>query len=145
MSDTVLVEREIEIDAPREIVFELLTEARGLLEWMAVEAESDVVVGGRLWWRHENGAVMRGRFVEIDPPRRVVFTYGWEAGGPDVPPESTRVEIELSERDGVTTLRLSHHLLPAEVANDHRQGWEWFLKKLAERSLERNSRRAEAN
>ena len=132
MTRTLLVEQEIEIKAPAEIVFELLTDAQGLLEWIAVEAQSEASVGGRIRWRHENGAVMSGRFVEISPPTRVVFTYGWEEGGPDVPPESTMVEIQLEERNGVTHLRLVHSLLPAATAGEHRSGWGWFLKKLAE-------------
>ena len=85
MTTAVLVEREIDIEAPPDVVFELLTDARGLLEWMAVEAESEVVVGGLIRWRHENGDVMQGRFVEIERPTRVVFSYGWERGGLDIP------------------------------------------------------------
>jgi uncharacterized protein YndB with AHSA1/START domain len=39
-----------------------------------------------------------GRFVELVPHRRLVFTYGWEDGLMGVPPESTTVEIDLVER-----------------------------------------------
>ena len=131
MSDTVLVEQEITIEASAETVFALLTDAKGLREWMAVESGSEVVVGGRVCWRHEDVSVMSGRFVEIEPPTRLVFSYGWEEGGLDVPPESTQVTIDLEERDGVTQLRLVHRRLPLAVVEDHRRGWEYFLGKLA--------------
>nr|WP_239070191.1 MULTISPECIES: SRPBCC domain-containing protein [unclassified Streptomyces] len=36
-----------------------------------------------------------GRFLELDPPKRVVFTWGWETGDMPVPPDSTTVEITL--------------------------------------------------
>ena len=137
MSETILVEQEIEIEAPAEIVFELLTDAEGLRKWMAVEVQSDVVDGGLIRWRHENGAVMSGRFVEIERPTRVVFTYGWEEGGPAVPPGSTRVVIDLEEREGLTRLHLVHSEIPSSMVEDHRRGWEWFLGKLAERGAGR--------
>lgn len=132
MTGTVLVEEEIRIAAPRESVFALLTTVEGLLQWMAVEAECEPVAGGRLRWRHENGAVMAGRFVSVEPPARLAFTYGWESGGPDLPPESTLVEIELQEGAGGTLLRLVHSRLPPKAAGEHRVGWQWFLQKLAQ-------------
>jgi len=134
MTEEALVEQEIEIEAPIEAVFELLTDARGLLEWMAVEAESDPVVGGRLRWRHEDGSVMSGSFTALDPPRHLAFTYGWEKGGLDVPPGTTRVAIDLREVEGTTRLRLVHSRLPAPLADAHRHGWEYFLGRLAERA-----------
>jgi uncharacterized protein YndB with AHSA1/START domain len=140
VSDKVLVEEVIEIDAPCEVVFELLTSARGLLDWIAVEAECEAVPGGAIRWRHENGAIMSGRFLLIERPSRVVFTYGWESGAFDVPPGSTRVEIALEEHGGVTRLRLVHSQLPSGVADEHRHGWRWFLGRLAERSAGRAER-----
>lgn len=138
MDDSVLVEQTISIAAPIDAVFELITTAQGLSEWMAIEAVSELEVGGLLRWRHENGAVMSGRFVEIRKPTRVVFTYGWEAGGPaDVPPGSTEVAIELAEHDGQTRLHLVHRRLPRVRADEHGQGWSWFLQRLAARATRR--------
>jgi uncharacterized protein YndB with AHSA1/START domain len=125
-----LVEKEIFIAASPDIVFELLTEPEGLLEWMAVEAETDIQPGGLVWWRHENGAVMRGRFVEVTPPRRLCFTYGWEENGPDVAAESTLVEIDLREQAGGTLLCLVHKKLPEGEVKSHGMGWDWFLGRL---------------
>ena len=139
MSDALLVQEEIDIDATREVVFELLTSVGGLLEWMAVEAECEAVPGGTLRYRHESGAVMSGRFVVVERPSRVVFTYGWESGGPDVPPGSTRVEITLEERGGLTRLRLVHRGLASGVLGEHRNGWRWFLVRLTERSTGRST------
>jgi uncharacterized protein YndB with AHSA1/START domain len=85
-------------------------------------------------WRHQNGAVVSGRFVAIERPSRVVFTYGWEDGPLDVPPGSTRVEIALEEHGGATQLRLVHRELPSGVVDEHRHGWRWFLGRLAARA-----------
>ncbi|HEX6332042.1 MAG TPA: SRPBCC domain-containing protein, partial [Actinomycetota bacterium] len=76
----------------------------GLKRWIADDAEVDPTPGGRVRWTHENGATMVGRFVELEPPRRLVFTYGWEGNLMGLPPEASTVEIELEEREGTTTL-----------------------------------------
>ena len=64
-------------------------------EWMAVEAELEPWPDGAVRWRHANGDVCRGQFVELVPHRRVVFTYGWERADVGIPPGSTTVEIDL--------------------------------------------------
>src|SRR5687768_13360921 len=101
-----LVEQSLELAAPRATVLGLVTQARGLLEWMAVAGEVEAVPGGKVRWRHENGATMCGHFVEVIPPRRVVFTYGWESGGPPVAPGSTLVTMNLEETGSMTRLHL---------------------------------------
>jgi hypothetical protein len=56
----------------------------------------------------------------------VVFSYGWEDGRMGVPPESTVVEIDLTEH-------LVHHGLPPETVADHQHGWAHFLGVLRDR------------
>ena len=122
-----LASHEVTIAAPAAVVWELLTTAAGLVRWVGPEAVADPVPGGTLRWVHPDGATVVGRYVELVPCRRLVFTYGWEHGRMGVPPESTTVEIELAEEDGVTTLRLTHHGLPPAVVDDHERGWAYFL------------------
>jgi uncharacterized protein YndB with AHSA1/START domain len=121
---------EIAIAAPAAIVWEHLTTADGLVRWVGPEAAAEPEPGGALRWMHPNGATVIGRFVELIPHRRIVFTYGWEDGRMGVAPESTTVEIDLVERDGVTTLRLTHSGLPPAVVDDHERGWAYFLGEL---------------
>jgi uncharacterized protein YndB with AHSA1/START domain len=118
---------EVTIDASAEVVWAHLTTAEGLVRWVGPEATADPAPGGALRWVHPNGATVVGRFVELVPHRRLVFTYGWEDGRLGVSPGSTTVEIDLTEQDGTTTLRLVHHGLPPESVEDHQQGWAWFL------------------
>ena len=125
-----LVSHTVTIAAPIDVVWAHLTTAEGLVRWVGPHATADPVPGGVLRWTHPNGAAVVGRFVELDPPRRLVFTYGWEGDLMGVPPESTTVEIALSERDGVTTVRLAHHGLPPAVVDDHEHGWAYFLGEL---------------
>ena len=124
---------EIDIEASAPVVFAHLVEADGLCRWMAVTAEAVAEPGGVLTWTHENGAVMRGRFVEVDPPRRVVFRYGWEHDLMGVGPESTTVEVVLTPIPNGTHVHLTHRDLPGDSAPAHRHGWNHFLTGLRSR------------
>ena len=127
-----MIEYSIRIEAPAEIVFEMLTDAQLLTEWMAREAHVDRRAGGAFRWVYENGAIVLGRFVELEPPRRLVLAYGWEAPvSRRIPPGSTEVEITLDEQDGGTLLLLVHRGLPPAEIDSHRSGWEYFLGRLA--------------
>jgi uncharacterized protein YndB with AHSA1/START domain len=132
-----LASYELTIAAPARVVWEHLTTADGLVRWVGPQATADPVPGGDLRWSHPNGATVVGRFVELVPHRRLVFTYGWEDGRMGVPPESTTVEIDLTEADGVTTLRLVHRGLPPAVVDDHEQGWAYFLGRLGDAAGQR--------
>jgi uncharacterized protein YndB with AHSA1/START domain len=125
-----LAVHEVTIAAPIEVVWEHVTTAAGLVRWVGPEATAEPVPGGTLRWTHPNGASVVGRFVELVPHRRVVFTYGWEDVRMGVPPESTTVEIDLIEEDGATTVRLVHRGLPQDAVSDHEQGWIYFLGAL---------------
>jgi uncharacterized protein YndB with AHSA1/START domain len=125
-----LASYELAIEAPAEVVWRLLTTADGLVRWVGPDAAAEPVPGGGLRWVHPNGATVVGRFVELVPHRRLVFTYGWEDGRMGVPPESTTVEIVLSEQDGVTTLRLTQRGLPPAAVEEHERGWAYFLGRL---------------
>jgi hypothetical protein len=63
-----------------------------------------------------------GEYVEVDPPHRVAFTWGFEGTEPFIEPGATRVEVTL-ERDGEgTLLTLSHHGLAHGVRDAHAEG-----------------------
>lgn len=121
---------EIAVDAPPEVVWRCLTTAEGLVRWVGPEAAADPVPGGGLRWVHPEGATVIGRFVELAPHRRLVFTYGWQDGRMGASAGSTTVEIELSEDDGVITLRLTHRGLPPAAVEDHERGWAYILSTL---------------
>ncbi len=126
-----LAEAEIEIGAPIDRVFELWTSTEGLTSWMADHAEVDLRPGGAWRWVHEGGEACSGAYVEIAPPRRLVFTYGWETGRFGVPAGSTTVAVDFTEHDGGTRVRVRHDGLTPEAAERHRIGWSHFLGVLA--------------
>jgi uncharacterized protein YndB with AHSA1/START domain len=126
-----LVEKQLFIDAPPTHVYALLTDAARLVHWMAPVAAVEPHPGGRITWTHINGDTVAGRFVELVPDRRIVFTYGWDRADVDIPPASTTVEIDLRPRDGGTELRLIHKGLLGPMADAHSGGWANYLGRLA--------------
>ena len=126
-----LVERELFIAASPGRVYELLTDAGLLTEWMAPEADVDLRIGGHIRWTHLNGDSVIGNFVELVPARRVVFTFGWERPDIAVPPGSTTVEIDLRPVPGGTHLSLVHRGLTGPMADAHAGGWTNYLTRLA--------------
>ena len=80
VTEKVAVERELEIAARPETVWELLTDPDEAVRWMGLEASFDLRPGGEYRVKVLSGNVASGTFVEIDPPRRLVYTWGWEDG-----------------------------------------------------------------
>lgn len=125
-----LVEQRVMIPAPIERVFDLLSTSEGLCEWMAIQADVDRRPDGVVTWTHENGDRMVGRFVEIEPPTRLVFSYGWANGQLGLAPGGSIVTITLTASGDETELHLVHRDLPAQGAERHEEGWRYFLSKL---------------
>lgn len=126
-----LVERQIFIDAPPARVYELLTDAALLVEWMAPVANLDAHPGGSVSWTHLNGDSVVDEFVELVPARRIVFTDGWVREDVGIPPGSTTVEIDLLPQHGGTELRLVHRGLAGPMAEAHDGGWTNYVARLA--------------
>jgi uncharacterized protein YndB with AHSA1/START domain len=98
---------------------------------MAATADVDPRPGGTIRWTHANGDSCAGRFVELVPARRIVFTYGWERADVGVPPGSTTVEITVRPSGAGTELRLVHRGLAGPMADAHAGGWDNYLRRLA--------------
>jgi uncharacterized protein YndB with AHSA1/START domain len=130
-----VVEIERRIDAPREEVFVYLTDPVKYTKWKGMAAELDPRPGGVYRVRMNSDTVALGEYVVVEPPSRVVFTWGWE-GDEAVPPGSSTVEITLREDGDGTILRLRHSGLPTdEAAASHREGWAMYLERLSVAAL----------
>jgi uncharacterized protein YndB with AHSA1/START domain len=128
MEPFIRVERRIA--APPADVYAYLTDSVRWARWQGQSAEVEPVPGGRLRLTMANGATAEGRFIQLVPDSRVVFTWGWR-GDEVVPPGSSTVEIELAPDGDGTLLRLTHRDLPPEQLPVHRAGWDHYLPRLA--------------
>jgi uncharacterized protein YndB with AHSA1/START domain len=128
--DAVIVERRIA--ARPETVFSFFTDRDKWLSWMGKDGEFHFEPGGPYRTTVTGENVAQGRFVEIDPPERLVFTWGWAEGGMPLPPGSTTVEITLEPVAEGTLLRLVHRGLPSpEACAAHEEGWTHYVDRLA--------------
>jgi uncharacterized protein YndB with AHSA1/START domain len=125
------VVREIEIRAPAAEVYAMFTDPAKLVRWIGIRAMLEPRPGGVFRFELMPGEFCSGRYLELVPGRRVVFTWGWESGAIAVEPGSSTVEVDLAERDGVTHLTLTHRGLGPAVRPLHDEGWEKFLGELA--------------
>ena len=119
--------------APAQKVFEAWTSAEVLKrwwhaghDWETTEASVDLRIGGalRVAMRNPHEDVEYGgggEYTEIDPPRRVAFTWVWDD---DREQRSQLIEIDFEEHNGATTVRFTHHgLWNEEAVGSHEDGW----------------------
>src|SRR6266571_6981945 len=118
----------IDIEAPPEVVFAHLVDAARMVAWMGQDAQLEPVPGGG-FAVDINGVLVRGEYLEVEHPRRVVVSWGM-AGAADLPPGFSRVEFRLSETAGGTRLDLVHSGLPDTRAQTHAAGWANYLGRL---------------
>jgi uncharacterized protein YndB with AHSA1/START domain len=94
------------------------------------EVTADVRLGGRyrlVMGDGETTCEVEGAYVEVQRPRRLVFTWR----GPPTGDAETLVTLMLRAVDGGTELTLTHERLPSEGARSgHAQGWINFLVHL---------------
>jgi uncharacterized protein YndB with AHSA1/START domain len=130
-SKTDVLQYETRIAARPETVFGFFTDPAKMLQWMGTDATLDPRPGGVCRINPSGHAVMAGRFLEVDPPRRVVFTWGWETELFATPPQSTIVEVSLTPRGEETVVHLVHRRLQPGAVAFHRAGWSHYLPRLA--------------
>jgi uncharacterized protein YndB with AHSA1/START domain len=131
------VVREVRIEARPETVFAFFTDPAKMVRWKGSLAELDPRPGG-MFRVDLHGNVARGEFVSIEPPTRVVFTWGWEGEGNPIPPGASTVEVTLTPDGDGTVLRLVHRNLPVEAQGAHADGWDHFLPRLVEAAAGRD-------
>jgi uncharacterized protein YndB with AHSA1/START domain len=118
----------VRVSAPAADIFPYFIDPALLVQWIGEWADLHPEPGGVFALNFTNTAV-RGEFVEIDPPRRVVFTWG-VPGKDSMPPGSTTVEVVLTPDGPDTIVELFHHGLPAEERDSHLEGWVTQLGRL---------------
>jgi uncharacterized protein YndB with AHSA1/START domain len=137
-ADRASVVQERILPAPPDEVFAAWSDPESLRRWMcpgeirSADVEVDFRVGGRfrVVMHGAREYAHHGEYLEIVPPRRLVFTWVSE-----FLPEAeahTRVTVTLEPIEATRThIRLVHDLLPAgDAYAGHAQGWEDILRKL---------------
>jgi len=116
------------ITAPPEVVFPYFTDPALIVAWIGEHAELDPQPGG-VFCLDFGQVIARGHYVAVEPPRRVVFTWGIP-GDDTLPPGGSTVEVVLTPAGDDTVVVLTHRGLPPTHIGDHRAGWDKQLGQL---------------
>jgi uncharacterized protein YndB with AHSA1/START domain len=139
--DAGVVKAEIEIDAPRERVFRSLTDPAELAAWWGSDAmyrtydwTIDLRPGGR-WSARARGAdgsemTVDGEYLEVEPPRRLVYT--WRPSWDDYAVTTVRFDLEMTATG--TRVLVTHTGFGdrTTAALGTGEGWRRILEWLAE-------------
>jgi uncharacterized protein YndB with AHSA1/START domain len=123
-----VISTSVRIAASPEVVFHYFTDPQLLVTWIGERADLDARPGGTFAVDF-GGSAARGSYVAVEPPHRVVFTWGI----PDdatLPPGSSTVEVMLVADGDDTIVQLTHRDLAADREPSHREGWERCLGEL---------------
>ncbi|TDO44993.1 uncharacterized protein YndB with AHSA1/START domain [Kribbella sp. VKM Ac-2527] len=114
-------------------VYDAWTQVDLLAQWycpnpaLDLKVDADVRVGGD-YVVVMGPYVVRGTYLEVEPPTRLAFTWKWDEDDGD----PTEVRVELTEVDDGTRMLLTHTgFADAEDATRHQEGWGPELDRLA--------------
>jgi uncharacterized protein YndB with AHSA1/START domain len=119
----------IHIDAPPESVYEYFTRPDLLIRWMGESARLEPEPGGA-FAVDITGQEVRGEYLVLDAPHRLVISWGY-AGSDEIPPGSSTVEVRFIATGGGTRVELEHRDLPEPRRAEHVVGWRHYLARLA--------------
>jgi uncharacterized protein YndB with AHSA1/START domain len=136
------IERDIDVDASPEVVFEVISRPEHMREWWPDDARFEPVPGapGELEWRDaETGETMTVAFsvVEVDPPKR--FAFRWCYAEPDRGGDSLFVTFDLVPIGAGTRIRMTETgfremgweiAVLEETYRDHASGWDHYIPAL---------------
>jgi len=128
MNQSEPVTASVRIAAAPTDVFPYLTEASLLIRWMGAWVDVNPEPGGTFAVNIGDQPI-RGTYVAVEPPHRVVFTWGLP-GNDALPPGASTVEILLTADGEGTVVDLIHRGLPADLRPDHLAGWTSLLDTL---------------
>jgi uncharacterized protein YndB with AHSA1/START domain len=120
------------LDAPAEKVWRAFTDPAALAAWFwpasfGTTATATVAVDGAYRIAAVTPAMaVSGRYLEVDPPHRLVFTWRWDGDTVD-----SEVRVDLTAAGDKTELVVRHRRLASDVDRDnHAQGWNDCLDRL---------------
>ena len=126
------------LPAPPPVVFDAWLDADSMSEWMCprpavpTRVEIDARVGGRYLIDIDDEGfklTVTGRYLVLDRPRRLRFTWTCSVWKPSDPDSIVTVDLE-PHGDDETFMTIRHEQLPTDVAASHQRGWGLIAEQL---------------
>ncbi|WP_327292909.1 SRPBCC domain-containing protein [Streptomyces sp. NBC_01198] len=136
------IERELYIEAPPEVVFDVVSSPQHVAQWWTDEAEFTPTPGDPGWVGFGDpveGKRERFTVAEVEPFRRFSFRWTHGEGETASPGNSLLVVIELEPSGNGTRLRFTETGFRERAGDarqaavwhaDHTKGWDHFLPRL---------------
>jgi uncharacterized protein YndB with AHSA1/START domain len=135
------IERDVLIDAPQDVVWEILTRPEHVAGWFSDAAEIDLRPGGSATLTWDRYGPARARVETVEPPHRFGFRWARPVGAEPEEGNSTLVEFTLSDEGERTRLRVVESGFreldaaddeKATYAEENTEGWKVELGHLVE-------------
>ncbi|MEO8096669.1 MAG: SRPBCC domain-containing protein [Acidobacteriota bacterium] len=120
------LDRSVIIQAPPETVFRFFTDTARWAAWWGTGSTIDPKPGGAVYIRYPNAIEASGEVIEIEAPRRLVFTFGFNSGKP-IAVGGSRVSILLKPDSHGTLVTLIHDLAEESLRAELVQGWRYQM------------------
>lgn len=128
------------IPASRERVFAAWTTPEAIKVWFGpagcrvLDVQVDLRADGEYCFSlstEDLGEIkVRGRYLEVTPPEKLIYTWRWE-GNPQLTMGTSLVTVEFTSAGTSTEIHLIHEQLPSFESRDHHgRGWSGTFDKL---------------
>lgn len=139
MTEGRTIEIERRVHCRPETAFTFFTDPAKHVLWQGVRADLDPRPGGQYLIHYSEHTRLRGEYLELDPPKRIVLSWGVEMSGADLPdgaaellPGSTLIEVVFVPDGDSTIVRIRHSGLPTEAASTFTgTGWGVYVERIA--------------
>jgi uncharacterized protein YndB with AHSA1/START domain len=139
------IERDVLIEAPVDVVWEVISRPEHIVHWFSDEAQLDLRRGGEGVLTFEMKSVNQPvayqlRFEAVEPPRRLIYRWVHPRGEEPRAGNSMLVEFTLADEGGKTRLTVVESgldLMPwpddekQGYADSHGNGWAQHLERLS--------------
>ena len=124
------LDRSVVIHAAPDVVFRFFQDSGRWASWWGAGSTIEPKPHGRVLIRHPGGVDVVGEVIDIAPPERIVFSYGFLDRQAE-PAGDSRVTICLEPLGQSTRLHLTHEFNDAAARDEHVQGWRFQLSLFA--------------
>jgi uncharacterized protein YndB with AHSA1/START domain len=121
------IERSVVIRAKPTTVWRFFSETELFARWWGEGSTIAAQVGGPVVIRYPGGSTASGEVLTLDPPRSIVFSFGYDDPSKPLRPGQSRVHVTLHEHPLGTRVELHHELPGRDLVDMHLPGWRYQL------------------